>query len=131
MGGCKPGLPEEVEPPGEVVDEFASPAGLAVWSEGSPKCRGDSLVTFLSRDKKVTRPPGRDPALAERKPIDAIFGLSPIKSHPMRTIVTLECTTCKERNYSTTRNKKKTQDKLARSKFCPRCRKHSAHKEAK
>ena len=48
-----------------------------------------------------------------------------------RTIVTLECTACKERNYSTTKNKKKTQDKLAFSKFCPRCRTHVQHKETK
>ena len=42
-----------------------------------------------------------------------------------RSIITLECTACKERNYSTTKNKKKTQDKLALSKYCPRCRKHT------
>ena len=48
-----------------------------------------------------------------------------------RTIITLECKICKERNYTTTKNKKKTQDKLTRSKYCPRCRKHVDHKEAK
>ena len=48
-----------------------------------------------------------------------------------RTIITLECTACKERNYSTTKNKKKTQEKLTLSKYCPRCRKHVAHKETK
>ena len=48
-----------------------------------------------------------------------------------RTIITLECKTCKERNYTTTKNKKKTQDKLALSKYCPRCRKHVEHKETK
>jgi large subunit ribosomal protein L33 len=48
-----------------------------------------------------------------------------------RSIITLECSSCKERNYSTTKNKKKTQDKLNLSKYCPRCRKHVLHKEAK
>jgi len=48
-----------------------------------------------------------------------------------RTIIALECTACKERNYSTTKNKKKTQEKLARSKYCPRCRKHVQHMETK
>ena len=48
-----------------------------------------------------------------------------------RVIVTLECRECGERNYSTTKNKKKTQDKLALSKYCPRCRKHVQHKETK
>ena len=49
----------------------------------------------------------------------------------MRVRVTLACTECKQRNYNTTKNKKKTQDKLTRSKYCPRCRKHSEHKETK
>ncbi len=48
-----------------------------------------------------------------------------------RSIISLECTVCKERNYSTTKNKRKSQDKLELSKFCPRCRKHTAHKEGK
>jgi large subunit ribosomal protein L33 len=46
-----------------------------------------------------------------------------------RSIISLECTTCKERNYTTTKNKRKSQDKLELSKFCPRCRKHTDHKE--
>ena len=48
-----------------------------------------------------------------------------------RSIISLECTQCKERNYYTTKNKRKSQDKLELSKFCPRCRKHTAHKEGK
>ena len=48
-----------------------------------------------------------------------------------RSIITMEYSACKERNYSTTKNKKKTQDKLNLSKFCPRCRKHVLHKETK
>ncbi|MBI3185061.1 MAG: 50S ribosomal protein L33 [Myxococcales bacterium] len=49
----------------------------------------------------------------------------------MRSFVSLECTVCKERNYVTTKNKKKQQDKLELSKYCRRCRKHTAHKEGK
>ncbi len=48
-----------------------------------------------------------------------------------RSIIILECTSCKERNYSTTKNKKKTQEKLTLSKYCRHCRKHVAHKETK
>lgn len=48
-----------------------------------------------------------------------------------RSIITLECTVCKERNYTTTKNKRKQTDKLALSKFCPRCRNHTEHKETK
>jgi large subunit ribosomal protein L33 len=48
-----------------------------------------------------------------------------------REMVTLQCTTCKERNYTTTKNRKTTTDRLEFSKFCPRCRKHQPHKETK
>jgi large subunit ribosomal protein L33 len=50
---------------------------------------------------------------------------------PARVIITLECTTCKERNYSTTKNKRANAEKLELSKFCKRCRKHQRHKETK
>ncbi len=49
----------------------------------------------------------------------------------MRDIVTLQCPDCKNRNYSTTKNKKKTTERLELSKFCPVCRKHTPHKETK
>jgi large subunit ribosomal protein L33 len=48
-----------------------------------------------------------------------------------RDIITLQCTECKERNYTTTKNKKKTPDRLEFKKFCPRCRTHVAHRETK
>ena len=49
----------------------------------------------------------------------------------MRDIISLSCTTCKRRNYSTTRNKKKTTERLEFKKFCPACRTHTKHREAK
>jgi len=49
----------------------------------------------------------------------------------MRDIVTLRCEECKRRNYTTTRNKKKQQDKLQMKKYCRFCRKHTEHKEIK
>jgi len=48
-----------------------------------------------------------------------------------RDIVTLACSECKRRNYSTTRNKKKTPDRLELKKYCRFCRKHLLHKESK
>jgi large subunit ribosomal protein L33 len=53
------------------------------------------------------------------------------ENHPMREIVTLQCPTCKNRNYSTTKNKKTTTGRLEFSKFCNTCRKHTPHKETK
>ncbi|HAH21272.1 MAG TPA: 50S ribosomal protein L33 [Candidatus Omnitrophica bacterium] len=49
----------------------------------------------------------------------------------MRELITLECTGCKNRNYTATRNKKLHQDKLALSKYCKFCHKHTEHKEIK
>ena len=46
-------------------------------------------------------------------------------------IITFECTICKNRNYSSTKNKKKNPDKLELSKFCKVCKKHTKHKEIK
>lgn len=48
----------------------------------------------------------------------------------MREYVTLECETCKMRNY---RTQKQTRGavKLNIKKFCPRCRSHQLHKERK
>ncbi|MGH9540837.1 MAG: 50S ribosomal protein L33 [Terriglobales bacterium] len=49
----------------------------------------------------------------------------------MREIITLQCPDCKNRNYSTTKNRKTTSERLELKKFCPKCRKHTAHKEVK
>jgi large subunit ribosomal protein L33 len=49
----------------------------------------------------------------------------------MREIITLACTECKRRNYSTTKNKKTTPDRLELKKFCKFCRRHTPHKETK
>jgi len=49
----------------------------------------------------------------------------------MRDIVTLACSECDRRNYTTTRNKKKQQAKLEIKKYCRHCRKHTLHKETK
>jgi large subunit ribosomal protein L33 len=49
----------------------------------------------------------------------------------MRDIITLACTECKNRNYTTTKNKKTTPDKLELRKFCSTCRKHTPHRETK
>jgi large subunit ribosomal protein L33 len=49
----------------------------------------------------------------------------------MREIITLACTDCKRRNYSTTKNRRKSSERLELNKFCRACRKHTAHKESK
>jgi len=48
-----------------------------------------------------------------------------------RSIVTMQCEDCKNRNYTTTKNKKRTQSKLSFRKYCRHCRHHTVHKETK
>ena len=48
-----------------------------------------------------------------------------------REIIHLLCQDCKRKNYSTTKNKRRTPDKLELKKFCSSCRKHTVHREGK
>jgi large subunit ribosomal protein L33 len=48
-----------------------------------------------------------------------------------RSVVTLSCTECKERNYATSKNRRNDADRLELKKFCPRCRRHRAHREVR
>jgi large subunit ribosomal protein L33 len=49
----------------------------------------------------------------------------------MRDIIILSCTACKQKNYTTTKNKRKTPDKLEFKKYCRFCQTHTVHKETK
>lgn len=46
-------------------------------------------------------------------------------------IVALQCSECKRKNYTTTKNRKNIQGKLEFNKYCPFDRKHTLHKETK
>ncbi len=48
-----------------------------------------------------------------------------------REIITLACTECKNRNYTTTKNRKTMTERLELKKFCRACGKHVLHKETK
>jgi large subunit ribosomal protein L33 len=48
-----------------------------------------------------------------------------------RQIITLACTECKERNYTTKKNRRNDPDRLELRKFCSRCRTHRAHRETR
>ena len=48
-----------------------------------------------------------------------------------REIITFQCAECKRRNYSSTKNKKTSSERLELKKFCPYCRKHQTHREIK
>ncbi|MGQ9496884.1 MAG: 50S ribosomal protein L33 [Desulfotomaculales bacterium] len=49
----------------------------------------------------------------------------------MRVTVTLACTECKRRNYTTTKNKKNDPGRIELRKYCRWCGRHTPHKETK
>ncbi|MCD6125177.1 50S ribosomal protein L33 [bacterium] len=53
------------------------------------------------------------------------------KGKSKREIIILECTVCKSRNYVTEKNRQNTPDRLQLKKYCPKCRKHTLHKETR
>jgi large subunit ribosomal protein L33 len=53
------------------------------------------------------------------------------KKTEARVIVSLTCTECQERNYSTEKNKRNDAQRLELKKYCPRQRKHTLHRETK
>ncbi len=48
-----------------------------------------------------------------------------------RVVVTLACSDCRERNYTTIKNRRNDPDRLELRKFCPRCRRHHVHREVR
>jgi len=48
-----------------------------------------------------------------------------------REIITLACSVCKRRNYTTKKNKRKHPDRAEYKKYCPFDRKHTIHKETR
>ena len=49
----------------------------------------------------------------------------------MRTLVTLACTECKRRNYTTKKNKQNNPGRLEFNKYCKWCGKHTVHRETR
>lgn len=49
----------------------------------------------------------------------------------VRMTITFACTVCKERNYTSQKNRRNDPNRLEINKYCPRCRKHTQHKEQK
>jgi len=48
-----------------------------------------------------------------------------------RTVITLECTECRERNYTSEKNRRNDPGRLELKKYCARCRTHRLHRETK
>ena len=48
-----------------------------------------------------------------------------------RVIIHLACTECRERNYTTSKNRRNDANRLELRKYCPRCRGHRPHREVR
>jgi large subunit ribosomal protein L33 len=48
-----------------------------------------------------------------------------------RIIITLACAECRERTYTTVKNRRNDPDRLELNKYCPRCRRHRLHREVR
>ncbi|RKY59892.1 MAG: 50S ribosomal protein L33 [Candidatus Latescibacterota bacterium] len=48
-----------------------------------------------------------------------------------RELVILACTECKQRNYTTTKNRRLRSGRLELKKYCRFCRKHTVHRETR
>ena len=53
------------------------------------------------------------------------------KKNENRVLVSLICEECKTANYTVSKNKKNTTERLELNKYCPKCKKTTLHKEAK
>ncbi len=48
-----------------------------------------------------------------------------------RSFIHLACTECRQRNYTSTKNRRNDPERIELRKFCPRCRNHQPHREAR
>ena len=48
-----------------------------------------------------------------------------------RMVITLECVECRERNYTSEKNRRNDPGRLELNKYCSRCRTHRMHRETK
>ncbi|HNZ12849.1 MAG TPA: 50S ribosomal protein L33 [Anaerolineaceae bacterium] len=49
----------------------------------------------------------------------------------MRPVITFACNECKERNYTSEKNRRNDPGRMEIKKYCPRCHKHTTHRETK
>ena len=49
----------------------------------------------------------------------------------VRVAITLACTECKRRNYTTKKNKQNNPERIEYKKYCKWCRTHTVHRETR
>ena len=65
--------------------------------------------------------------------INLLLNLAKVKweVYNMRVNVTLACTECKRRNYTTNKNKRNNPDRIEFKKYCRFCNDHTLHRETR
>ena len=53
------------------------------------------------------------------------------KKKDVRPVITMQCSECKDRNYTTEKNRRNDPNRMEMMKYCPRERKHTLHRETK
>jgi large subunit ribosomal protein L33 len=53
------------------------------------------------------------------------------KTADVRPIITLQCGDCRERNYTTVKNRRSDPQRMELRKYCSRCRGHTGHREVR
>ncbi len=53
------------------------------------------------------------------------------KKGDVRMIITLACSDCRERNYTSEKNRRNDSQRLELRKYCPRCHRHTVHRETR
>lgn len=100
-------------------DEVTSSILVSGSISGLPPCAGVKEKTFPYLSWQATRSSERFEYYSQE-----------IKTMA-REIITLACTECGRRNYTTKKDRKKTTGRLERSKYCPFDRKHTLHRETR
>jgi large subunit ribosomal protein L33 len=54
-----------------------------------------------------------------------------VARNDIRPKITLACEECKDRNYISRKNRRNDPDRLEIKKHCPKCNKHTVHKETR
>ncbi len=49
----------------------------------------------------------------------------------VRPVITMECTECHERNYTSEKSRRNDPQRIELKKYCRRCNKHTLHRETK
>ena len=48
-----------------------------------------------------------------------------------RIVITMGCVDCRERTYTSSKNRRSDPQRIELKKFCPRCRSHKLHREVR